>query len=296
MFPNGDCSVTNPFPNRVCAHLGIEVKITIWECFPYGDHCFHMVITVQKWAGRLKYSHMGSPRFRIEFVSIWGSTYTHLDESIIDDTTNAVTIMLNYEPTLSLHPQPRAIPAVVVRAHYALHGGLVIVVVIHQRCHRPPPPPSLPTRGWLLLGAACRHHHPHHCRPPPTQPHQRRCLCRLASSSSPPCDPPPPVAVAPSPPSRSPMALSWTGMQHRCPPSRSDAASAAPARTPLIGIWAHCASAAVTTAAMLRFPLWRPEVDPRLLLGPPPPVGRRRRQHGDVDAPPWEPGATTARL
>jgi hypothetical protein len=27
----------------------------------------------QKWAGRLEYSHMGSPRFRIEFVSIWGS-------------------------------------------------------------------------------------------------------------------------------------------------------------------------------------------------------------------------------
>jgi hypothetical protein len=75
LFPNGDGSVTNPFPNRVCAHLGIEVNITIWECIPYGDHCFHMVITVRKWAGRLEYSHMGSPRFRIEFVSIWGLTY-----------------------------------------------------------------------------------------------------------------------------------------------------------------------------------------------------------------------------
>ena len=74
-FPNGDRSVTNPFPNRVHAHLGIEVKITIWECFPYGDHRFHLVITVRKWAGRLEYSHMGNPRFRIEFVSIWGSTY-----------------------------------------------------------------------------------------------------------------------------------------------------------------------------------------------------------------------------
>jgi len=38
LFPNRDGSVTNPFPNRVCAHLGIEIKITIWECFPYGDH------------------------------------------------------------------------------------------------------------------------------------------------------------------------------------------------------------------------------------------------------------------
>jgi len=74
-FPNGDRSVTNPFPNRVRAHLGIEVKITIWECFPYGDHRFHMVITVRKWAGRLEYSHMGNPRFRIEFVSIWGPTH-----------------------------------------------------------------------------------------------------------------------------------------------------------------------------------------------------------------------------
>ena len=74
-FPNGDRSVTNPFPNRVHAHLGIEVKITIWECFPYEDHRFHLVITVRKWAGRLKYSHMGNPRFQIEFVSIWGSTY-----------------------------------------------------------------------------------------------------------------------------------------------------------------------------------------------------------------------------
>jgi hypothetical protein len=32
-------------------------------------------VPIRKWAGRVKYSHMGSPRFRIEFVSIWGSTY-----------------------------------------------------------------------------------------------------------------------------------------------------------------------------------------------------------------------------
>ncbi len=46
-FPYGDGSVTNPFPNRVCAHLGIEEKIPIWECFPYGDRRFHMVIPIQ---------------------------------------------------------------------------------------------------------------------------------------------------------------------------------------------------------------------------------------------------------
>ena len=194
--------------------------------------------------------------------------------------------MLNYEPTLSLHPPPRAIPAVVVRAHYALPGGLVIVVVVHHRRHRLPPPPSSPSRGWLLLGAACRHRHPHPSRPTPPQPYQRRRPRRFASSSSHPEIPLPPVAVAPS---RSPMAPSWTGMQRRHPPSWSDAASAAPARAPLVGIRAHCASA----AAMPRFPLWRPAGDPPLLLGPPPPVGRRRRQHGDVDARPWQPGATT---
>jgi hypothetical protein len=43
----------------------------------------------------------------------------------------------------------------------------------------------------------------------------------------------PPVAVAPSPPSRSTMAPSWTGMRHQCPPSRSDVASAALACAPL---------------------------------------------------------------
>ena len=35
-------------------------------------------VPIRKWAGRVKYSHMGSPRFRIEFVSIWGSTYIYI--------------------------------------------------------------------------------------------------------------------------------------------------------------------------------------------------------------------------
>jgi hypothetical protein len=145
----------------------------------------------------------------------------------------------------------------------------------------------------LLLGAACRHRHPHHGRSPPTQPHQRQRPCRLTLSSSTPCDHPPPVAVAPSPPSRSPMAPSWTGMRRRCPSSRSDAASAAPTRAPLVGIRAHCASALVTTAAMPWSPLWRPAVYPPSLLRPPPPVGRWQRQHGNVDARPGQPSAVT---
>ena len=42
----------------------------------------------------------------------------------------------------------------------------------------------------------------------------------------------------------------------------------------------------VTAAAMHRSPLRRPALDPHSLLGLPPPVGRRRRQHIGVDACP----------
>jgi hypothetical protein len=76
-FHMGTGSVTNPFPNRVCAHyLGIEEKIPIWECFPYGDCHFHMVIPIWKQAGRLRNSHLGTPHSQTEFVPIWGLTCT----------------------------------------------------------------------------------------------------------------------------------------------------------------------------------------------------------------------------
>ena len=198
--------------------------------------------------------------------------------------------MLNYEPTLPLHPPPRAIPAVDVRAHYTLPGGLVIVVVVHQRRHRPPPPPSLPSRGWLLLGAACRHHHPHHCRPLPTQPHQRRRPRCLASSSSPPCNPPPPrrrcalsaLSIAHG------AILDWhavstpSGMTRPVPippvpllSKDGPIVPAPPSRPP------RCLSLT---------PLRRPELYPPSLLRPPPPVGQRQQQHVDVDARPGASG------
>jgi hypothetical protein len=193
-----------------------------------------------------------------------------------------------YEPILplTLPPPSQAITAVVVRAHYIITVGLVIVVVVHQRRHHPPLAPSStssPSRGWLLHGAACRHRHPRHCRSPPTQPHQRRLPRRLASSSFPPCDPPPRRRRALSALSIAHGAIIDRHVAPMLPPSRSDAASAAPARAPLVGIRTHCASAAVT--------LRRPAVYPPSLLGPPPPVGRRRRQHEDVDGCPWQPGA-----
>ena len=39
------------------------------------------------------------PETKVTSNKSYSYIFTHLDESIIDDTTNAVTIMLNYEPT-----------------------------------------------------------------------------------------------------------------------------------------------------------------------------------------------------
>jgi hypothetical protein len=66
---SGKISISCPkFGGRCSSMHDLEVTkntlpISIWG------------VPVQKWAGRVEYSHMGSPRFRIEFVSIWGSTY-----------------------------------------------------------------------------------------------------------------------------------------------------------------------------------------------------------------------------
>jgi hypothetical protein len=110
-------------------------------------------------------------------------------------------------PHYHLHPPPRAISAVDVRAHYTLPGGLFIVVVVHQRRHRPPPPPSLPSQGWLLLGAACPHLHPHHWRPPP--PHPTNDGVPTASPH-----PPPPPAIPPPSPLRSLCPLNHPRRRH----------------------------------------------------------------------------------
>ena len=107
-------------------------------------------------------------------------------------------------PHYHLHHPPRAITAVVVRAHYIQTGGLIIVVVVHQCRHCPPPPPSSPSRGWLLLGATCRHRHPHHCVHCRRNPTNNEITATLPCHH-PPLQPPPTVAVAPSPLSRSPM-------------------------------------------------------------------------------------------
>ena len=148
-------------------------------------------------------------------------------------------------------------------------SSIIAVIVCHRR-------PS-PSWGWLLLGAACRHRHPHPCSPTLPQPNQRRNQRRL-----PPVLLPPPVAVTPSPPSRSPMAPSWTGMRRRRPPVRRGECRSRP-RPPFRKTGQlrqrrrqdRCDASVSSPAA------GRPS-----LLGPPPSVGRWRRQHIDVDAHP----------
>ena len=97
----------------------------------------------------------------------------------------------------------------------------------------------------------------------------------------------PSVAIAQSSPSRSPMAPSWTSMRHRRPPVRHGECRSRPGppfrKTGQLRQCRHHGrrDASVSSPAA--------GVRPSL-LGPPPPVGRRRRQHGEVDARPCQPG------
>ncbi len=145
----------------------------------------------------------------------------------------------------------------------------------HRRCRRRrhPPSPSLSATTAIiaimgLVVAWCR-------LPPPSFSSlpSNATTTPSTTKSPPPAILPLPVAVAPSVPSRSPMAPSWTGMQRQCPPVRRGE-GAAPARASLVKRRAKSASAAVMAAAMPRSPFRWPALDPPLLLGPPPPVGR----------------------
>ena len=134
------------------------------------------------------------------------------------------------------------------------------------------------------------------CRLPP--PSSSSLLSNAAATppktESPPLRPPfsspPAILPLPPPPPRRLPALSTLSIAHGA--ILDWHASSTPSGTtrrgaPLVKRRANCASAAVTAAAMPRSPLRRPELDPPSLIGPPPPVGRRRRQHVDVDARPW---------
>ena len=187
----------------------------------------------------------------------------------------------HYDPTLPLTPP--------TTSHHrrGRQGPLHTNWRSHHRPRCPPTPSSSSTAAIItitgLVVAWC------HLPPPSSSP-----LSSTADATPPTTKSPPPRLVIipplrPSPPplpSRPlrPLDRPWC-RQRQCPPSRSDAASAAPERAPLVGIWTHCASAAVT--------LRRPAVYPPSLLGPPPPVRRRQRQHGNVDGCPWQPSAAT---
>ena len=168
-------------------------------------------------------------------------------------------------PHYHLHHPPRAIPAVDVSRR------------------RPPTPPSSATTAIVtitgLVVTWCR------LPPPSSSP-----LSSTAAASNPTNDgvptasphPPPPPAIPP----RRCCALSALSITNH--PWRRhglacsvDALPPGPTRqvplphAPLVGIRAHCTSAAVATAAMPRSPLRRSAVDPPSLLGPLPPVGQR---------------------
>ena len=162
----------------------------------------------------------------------------------------------------------------------------------HRCCRRPPSPLLSATTAIVaimgLVVALCR------LPPPSSSSLSSNAVTIPPTKESPqPCPrSPPPMRSSSSPlPSRPlpPLDRPWRHLGLACSVNALwyDAASADPARAPLVERRANCASAAVTAAAMPRSPLRRPELDPPSFIEPPPPVGRRRRQHVDVDACPW---------
>ena len=179
-------------------------------------------------------------------------------------------------PQYRLHPSPRTSHPHRHHQGLLLPGGLVVVVIVHQRHrHGPPPPPLSPS--WVMgLVVVC-------CMVPPAATVILTIVihCRQKSTNNgvptvPPRPLPPPTIPPSLLPSRPPaLSIAHDVVLDRhavSTPSRSDAASAAPACASLVGGGAHCANTTVTAAAMPWSPLRRPAVAPPLLLGPQPPV------------------------
>ena len=151
--------------------------------------------------------HFPKPMRLRESSNFYYSTYLKLKLQATKVTSNYTLdksiIELMILRMLRHHYEPHNTTYIPTKSHYRrrrqgpLHT-LVIVVVVHHRRHRPPPPLSLPSRCLLppdsiviLTIVVHRRRNPTNNGVPAASPR-----------------PPPPVAVAPSPPSRSPMALS----------------------------------------------------------------------------------------
>ena len=138
---------------------------------------------------------------------------------------------------------------------------------LHRHHRRRPPSPSLSATAAIvantgLVVAWCR------LPPPSSSPLPSNTAATLPTTASlplrlvllPPCDPPPRSLSHPLRPLDNPWHCH--GPHAAWMPFRSDALSAAPTRTPLVGRRAHCASAAITATAMPWSPLRRLTVDP----------------------------------
>jgi hypothetical protein len=124
---------------------------------------------------------------------------------------NPLPITITITPPATSHPR---------RRHQGPLDNTWRSLYRHHRCR--PPSPSLSATATIvtimgLVVAWCR-------LPPPSSSslssNAAATLPTTESTPPHPHSPPPPIAVAPSPPSRLPMAPSWTGMQHRRPPVR----------------------------------------------------------------------------
>jgi len=135
-----------------------------------------------------------------------------------------LTIMLNYEPITNVHPPPRAISPLSLsgptRSYQAVSLSssssllsTIAVIVCHRRhcCHHGVGCCFVPSASTVILILVVQCHR---------NPTNEGITAGSPPFSAPPVILPLPVAFPLSPPSRLPMAPSWTGMQRRRPPVR----------------------------------------------------------------------------
>ena len=148
----------------------------------------------------------------------------------------------------------------------------------HHRCHHRVGCCLMPPAATVILAAAT----------PPTTASPLPRLVLLPPLRSPPPSPPRPLC---------PLDRTWRHHGQAC---GVDALPPGPTRQvplpyapPLSGYGPIAPALPSLSGGSASITLRRPAVYPPSLLGPPMPVGRRRRQHGYVDGRPWQPSAAT---